>query len=131
MATTINTSLQNQQADAWGTDLNSGFLDIYTGTQPSANAAPTGTLLVSCALDADAFAAAIAGVASKNGTVVGTAGNTGTAGYARLRNAASTRWMYCSVTATGGGGAVQLDTLTINTNDVVTITAATITQPAS
>lgn len=131
MATTLNTSLQNRQADSWGSDLNSGFLDIYTGTQPAANAAPTGDLLVSCTLDVDAFGAAVNGVASKNGTIAGTAVMGGTAGYAQLRNAANTRWMYVSLTATGGGGAVQLDTVTINVNDIVTITAATITQPAS
>lgn len=131
MAVTINTSLQNQQADAWGTDLNSGFIDIYTGAQPAANAAPSGTLLVSCALAADAFAAAAAGVAAKNGSIIGTATNNGTAGYAQMRNAANTRWMYGSVTATGGGGDVELDTITIAVDDVVTITTCVITQPAS
>lgn len=131
MAVTINTSLQNRQADSWGGDLDSGFIDIYTGAQPAANAAPSGTLLVSCALAADAFAAAVAGVAAKNGSITGTAGNTGTAGYAQMRNAGNTRWMYGSVTATGGGGDVELDTTSINTNDVVTITTCTITQPAS
>lgn len=131
MAVTINTSLQNQQADAVGTDLNSGFIDIYTGAQPAANTAPTGTLLVSCALAADAYGAAAAGVAAKNGTVSGTAVANGTAGYARQRNAGSTRWMYGSVTVTGGGGDVELDTVTIAVDDVISITTSTITQPAS
>ena len=131
MAVTINTSLQNQQADAWGTDLNSGFIDIYSGAQPAANAAPSGVLLVSCALTADAFAAAVAGVAAKNGSITGTAVASNTAGYAQMRNAANTRWMYGSVTATGGGGDVELDTVTIAVDDVVTITACTITQPAN
>ena len=131
MAVTINTSLQNRQADSWGGDLDLGFIDIYTGSQPAANTAPTGTLLVSCALTADAYAAASGGVASKNGTIVGTAVANGTAGYAQQRNAANTRWMYGSVTTTGGGGDVELDTTSILINDVVTITASTITQHAS
>jgi len=131
MATTINTSLQNRQADSWGGDLDLGFIDIYTGTQPAANAAPTGTLLVSLALAADAFAAAIAGVASKLGTITGTAVQTGTAGYAQMRNAGSTRWMYGSVTATSGGGQVQLNSTSIITGDNITLTSCTITQPAS
>lgn len=131
MATTINTSLQNRQADSWGGDLDSGFLDIYDGSQPTANQAPTGNLLVSIPLQADAFGAAVAGVATMNGTPSGTAGNSGTAGYGQLRNAANTRWMYFSVTATGGGGTLQLDTVTINNSDLVTLTSATITQPAS
>lgn len=128
---TINTSLQNRQADSVGSDLDSGFIDIYTGAQPAANAAPTGTLLVSCALAADAYAAAVAGVAAKNGTVAGTAVANGTAGYAQQRNAANTRWMYGSVTATAGGGDVELDTTTIAIDDVISITTSTITQPAS
>lgn len=131
MAITINTSLQNRQADSVGSDLDSGFIDIYTGAQPAANAAPTGTLLVSCALTADAYAAAVAGVAAKNGTVAGTAVANGTAGYAQQRNAANTRWMYGSVTATAGGGDVELDTTTIAIDDVISITTSTITQPAS
>lgn len=131
MAVTVNTSLQNRQADSVGSDLDSGFIDIYTGAQPAANAAPTGTLLVSCALAADAYAAAVAGVAAKNGTVAGTAVATGNAGYAQQRNAANTRWMYGSVTATAGGGDVELDTIAIAIDDVISITTSTITQPAS
>lgn len=128
---TINTSLQNRQADSVGSDLDSGFIDIYTGAQPAANAAPTGTLLVSCALAADAYAAAVAGVAAKNGTVAGTAVANGNAGYAQQRNAANTRWMYGSVTATAGGGDVELDTVTIAIDDVISITTSILTQPAS
>lgn len=135
MALTLNTSLQNLQADSWGTDLNSGFIDIYTGAQPGANTAPTGTLLVSCALAADAYAAASSGTAAKSGTVTGTAVATGTAGYAQQRNAANTRWMYGTVGLPSSGANVEIDngaaTLVITLNDVVTVTASTITQPAS
>lgn len=130
MALEINTALRNRQADSWGSDLNSGFIDIYTGAQPGdPNTAPTGTLLVSCALDADAYADAVAGVAVKNGVVSGIAGNTGTAGYAVQRNAANTRWGYGSVTTVGGGGNVELNTLTINAAQTVTINTSIITQP--
>lgn len=131
MALEINTALRNRQADSWGSDLDLGFIDIYTGAQPAPNTAPTGTLLVSCALDADAYAAAVAGVAVKNGTISGIAGNSGTAGYAVQRNAANTRWGYGSVTTVGGGGNVELDTLTINTLQTVTINTSIITQPES
>ena len=57
MSVTLNTSLQNLQVDSWGTDLNLGFIDIYSGSQPAANTAPTGVLLVSIALAADAYSA--------------------------------------------------------------------------
>lgn len=135
MALTLNTSLQNLQADSWGTDLNSGFIDIYDGAQPAANTAPTGSLLVSCALGVDAYSAAVSGVADKIGTVSGTAVATGTAGYAQQRNAANTRWMYGTVGLPASGANVEIDngvaSLVITINDVVTITASTITQPAS
>lgn len=131
MATTLNTSLRNQQADAWGTDLNSGFIKIYTGAQPAANDAPSGTLLVTIDLDADAYGAAASGSATALGTLSGVAGNTGTAGYAQQVNAAGTRWQYGSVTATGGGGAVQLDSISISVGNTVTITSSIITQEES
>lgn len=131
MSVTINSSLQNRLVDSWGGDLDLGFIRIYTGSQPGANTAPTGTLLVSCALTADAYGASASGVATKNGTVQGTAGNTGTAGYAQQVNAGGTRWQYGSVTATGGGGNVELDTLSITTSQTVTITTSTISIPAS
>lgn len=131
MTVALNDALRNRQVDSIGSDLDSGFIDIYTGSQPSPNTSPTGTLLVSCALNSDAYAAASGGVAAKNGTIVGTAVAAGTAGYAQQRNAANTRWMYGSVTATGGGGDVELETTTIGIGDVVTITTSTITQPAS
>lgn len=70
--------------------LNSGFLDIYTGSQPTdANSAVTGTLLASLGLSATSFgtptAAGAAGsrivTATANSITSATAGNTGTAGY--------------------------------------------------
>jgi hypothetical protein len=132
MTVAINDNLRNRQVDSVGGDLDSGFIDIYTGSQPGdPNTAPTGTLLVSCALTADAYAAAVAGSATVNGTVQGTAVAAGTAGYAQQRNAGNTRWMYGSVTATAGGGDVELTTTTIAIGQVVTISSSVITQPVS
>ena len=132
MTVGINVSLQNRQADSWGGDLDLGFIDIYDGTQPAdPDDPPAGTLLVSCALTADAYAAAVAGVASKNGTITGTAVANGTADYAQMRNAGNTRWMYAPCSLTPGAGVVSLDNLTIAINDVVSINTSTITQPAT
>ena len=130
MSVTLNTSLQNLQVDSWGTDLNLGFIDIYSGSQPAANTAPTGVLLVSIALAADAYSAASSGSAV-TGALSGVAVATGTAGYAQQRNAANTRWMYGSVTDTGGGGDVELSTLSITLGVTVGLGQSTITQPAS
>lgn len=132
MTVALNTALQNRQADSWGDDLDSGLIEIYTGAQPAdPNDAPTGTLLVACSLAADAYAAAVDGVAQKNGTISGIAIADGVAGYARQVNAGATRWQYGSVSGTGGGGDVQLSNTTISIGNVVTISTSTITQPAS
>lgn len=130
MTTTINTALQNFQADAVGTDLDGGFIDIYTGTQPAPNVAPTGTLLVSFALPANAYQAAAAGVVQITAPLSGVAVANGVAGYAQQRNAANTRWMYGSVTVVGGGGQVQLTDLGIDAGNVIVLTSSTITQPS-
>ena len=68
--------------------LNSGFIKIYTGSQPALNGAVTGTLLVTLTFGATAFATATAAggtvTANANAITSGTAGNTGTAGYFAL-----------------------------------------------
>ena len=130
MTVVINTALQNRQVDSAGDDLDSGFIDIYTGAKPGPNDAPTGTLLVSIALEADAYAAGVAGVASILGAVSGVAVANGTAGYAQQRNAANTRWMYGTVTASGGGGDVELDPVVISVGNIVSIVTSTLTQPS-
>jgi hypothetical protein len=64
---------------------NSGFLNIYTGSQPSLDGALTGTLLASLPLNADAFANATASggvvTAAANSITSASAVATGTAGY--------------------------------------------------
>jgi hypothetical protein len=130
MATTINEALANRQADSVGSDLNSGFIDIYDGTQPAdPDDGPDGTLLISFPLASDAYADAVGGVAAKNGTISASAVATGDATYAQQRNAANTRWMYGSVTETGGGGQVTMTDTSIVSGQPYTITSSTITQP--
>ena len=99
MTVTINDTLQDNQVDTWGTALDSGFVNIYEGSQPAPTVAPTGTLLVSMSLQADAYGDSSGGSATANLTITGTAVANGTAGYAQQRNAAGTAWMYGSVTA--------------------------------
>ncbi len=128
MSTTLNIALRNVLASAAGDEFASGFVDIYTGSQPAPDTAPTGTLLASCGIntyspDSDGVVVATA--------ITGTAAATGTAGYAQQRNAANTEWMYGSVSALGGGGDIQLISTSILMGATVTLTVSTITQPAS
>jgi hypothetical protein len=133
MATSINIGLANLQADSVGTDLNTGFIDIYDGTLPAdPSDPPDGNLLVSCALQADAYGTASGGIVAKNGTVLGTAVFAGVATYAQQRNAANTRWMYMPVVmAAPAAGVCSLDNTTIAVDDVVTVTVSTVTQPTA
>lgn len=131
MAERLNDAARNRQADSIGDDFNNATLKIYTGSQPAAGGAATGTLLVTITLPADAMGAAAAGVASKSGTWSDTAGNTGTAGWFRIESSAGTRWYDGAVTATGGGGELELTSTSITSAQVVTVTAFTVTQPSS
>lgn len=127
MTTTLNDSLRNTLVDAAGAAFAAGAIELYTGTQPGPNVAPTGTLLVTCT--ALAYGAAAAGSASTTAAISGVAVATGTAGYARQRNAGSTKWTYGSVTVTGGGGDVELLSVAITNGGTVTIDLSTIDVP--
>src|SRR6185503_5628773 len=110
MAERISTTARNRQADSVGDDFNSGTLKIYTGSQPaSGDDAASGTLLVTINLPADAMAAAASGVAAKSGTWSGVAVADGTAGWFRVVNSGATRNYDGAVTATAGGGEIELD----------------------
>jgi hypothetical protein len=111
--------------------LEGGTLEIRTGGQPAnAGLAATGTLLSSIDLPADAWSAAAAGAAAKTGTWQDTAADaTGLAGWFRIRNDADT----VRIDGTVGESAADMiiDDADIVQNGQVTVTAFTITMPAS
>ena len=110
---------------------NSGFLNIYTGSQPALNGSITGTLLASLPLSATAFASATANA----GTVTGTANAitpavaaaSGTAGYhAFLKSDASTVVWTGSVGTSGSD--LNLSTLAITAGQTVSCSQYLVTQ---
>lgn len=111
--------------------LNSGTIQIYSGSQPSVNGALTGTLLATLTFSATAFASATAsgGTASITANTItsGTAGNTGTAGYFALVSSGSV------VEATGtcgtSGADMNLNTTAIVTGNTVSITSFVVSLP--
>lgn len=132
MAERLNDAARNRQADHVGDDFNSGTLKIYTGSQPAAGGSATGTLLSTINLPADAMAAASAGVAAKQGTWSdSSAAATGTAGWFRIESSAGTRWYDGAVGGSGSGAELELASTSITATQVVTVTAFTVTQPAS
>lgn len=113
-----------------------GYLEIRTGSQPAtANTAASGTLLGTLTLSATAFGAATTAspsVATAAAITSDTsADNSGTAGWFRAYNNAGTAIIDGSVTATGGGGDMTLDTVTIVAGGTIAITSWTVSHPTS
>jgi hypothetical protein len=143
MAIRINTAARNAAADAIVGVFSGGsgapVLRIYSGSQPATPAtAPSGTLLAEFTLSDPAFAAASSGSAALDVTPALTDDGlaAGTAGYFRIcdsTEAAATGLgvLDGSVTATGGGGDMTLNTVTISVGVSVEITSGSITMPAS
>ena len=105
-------------------------LKIFTGAQPAnCAAANSGTELVSMTLASDWMNAASAGTKTKLGTWEdASANNTGTAAHFRLyASDGTTCHMQGSVTATSGGGDLELDSTSITSGQTVTITTFTLT----
>lgn len=124
MAITTNTTFKNTILDGFDTAFNSGTLEIRTGSAPGAGNAATGTVLATITLPADAFAAASGGTKAKSGTWQdASADATGTAGHWRMTGGSNI--VEGTVTATGGGGDMELDSTSITSGQTVTITAFT------
>lgn len=136
MATRLATATRNAACDAVVDllDLGSGAgtIKIYTGTQPTtANDAVAGTLLATITMSDPAFGAASTGAAALAGTPLSaTAVASGTAGWARVADSNAATVFDGSVTATGGGGQIELATTTITSGVTVQITSGTVTMPA-
>lgn len=78
-------------------------------------------------LDTTAFGAAVAGVATAAAITPDTSATGGTVAKARLKNAAGTDKIICSVTATGGGGDIELDLVVIVAGRTVSMDSLTYT----
>ena len=138
MAFTQSTQLRQDVAAAYDV-FNSGVLEIRTGAPPGPDAADGGTLLASIALPADAFSGPTAGVLTLAGTWEDASADAGgTAGHFRMKqsgdaggSSTTEQRIEGTVTATGGGGDLELDTTTIVISQPVTITSGTLTVPAS
>lgn len=124
MAITTNTTFKNTVLDGFDTAFNSGTLEIRTGSAPGAGNTATGTVLATITLPADAFAAASGGTKAKAGTWQdASADATGTAAHFRMTGGSNI--VEGTVTATGGGGDMELDSVSITAGQVVTITGFT------
>lgn len=131
MAFQFSTSARNAALDAIETAIGtSAILKIRTGSAPAnVAAAASGTVLATLNLPSDWLAAASSGSKSKSGTWEDTSADaTGTAGHFEITASdGTTRHMQGTVTATGGGGDMTLDNVSIASGQAVTITSFTLT----
>lgn len=137
MAIRLATATVNAKCDAAVDRIDggpaAGTIKIYTGTQPAtANDSASGTLLATFTLADPAFSAASAGVATLLGTPRTTTGvAAGTAGWFRAADSTGATVFDGSITTSGGGGQLILNTTTVSVGVQVEITGGSYTQPAA
>lgn len=121
--------VRNALLDALTTYAGSGaILKIFSGSRPATGGAET-TKLAQLTFSGNIAGAAASGVLTLNIPPSDTSADaTGTASWARITKADGTT-VVCdmSVTATGGGGDLQLDSTSITLGGTVAITSGTIT----
>ena len=130
MAIQLSVAVRNGRLDSIEEDIGtSPYLDIRTGAQPADCAqADSGTELEHMALPSDWMAAASGGTKAKNGTWSGTADDTGTAAHFRIKESTDTTChMQGSITATSGGGDMELDNTSISSGQTITVNTFTLT----
>jgi len=131
MAIQLSVAARNARLDAIETAAGAtAILRIRTGAQPATCAtADSGTILSAMTLPADYMAAASGGAKAKSGTWEDAAADAaGTAAHFRIYDSAGTTChLQGSVSATGGGGDLELNNVVLAVGQTVTITSFTLT----
>ena len=132
MALKFSASLRNARGDAIATAVGSaGVLRVYDGTRPAtvATAVTTQVLLAELTCGSPFAPAATGGVLTANSiTQDASANNSGTATWFRLFTSGGTAVVDGDVTATGGGGDMTLNTVSIVSGGPVSVTSAVFTE---
>lgn len=133
MAIQLSTTLRNNMVGQYESTFSGSApkLQIRSGTKPAnCAAASAGTLLAELTLPTDWVTAASGGaVAINNGPWTGTGSAAGTATHYRLfDNAGTTCHEQGDVTATGGGGDLEVTNTSIASGQAVSVTAWNRTQ---
>jgi hypothetical protein len=130
VALQYSVAVRNGQLDSFETVIGTAaVLKIRTGAPPADVAtADSGTVLATLSLPSDWMAAASAGSKAKSGTWSDVSADaTGTAAHWRLyATDGTTCHAQGTVTATGGGGDMEVDNTSIATGQVFTVTTFTI-----
>ncbi len=130
-AMNYSTAVKNARLDAVESTIGtSAILKIYSGSKPSTcTDARTGTVLATMSLPSDWMAAASSGSKAKLGTWTDTTADaTGTGGYWTIfASDGTTCGIQGTITATGGGGDITLDSVSITAGQEVTIGSFSLT----
>jgi hypothetical protein len=132
MALQFSATVRNARLDAVESTIGTApVLRIRTGSAPANCAASrTGTVLATLTLPSDWLAAASSGSKAKSGTWQDTSADaTGTAAHFEIMDStATTCHLQGTVTATGGGGDLTLDSVSVTLGGTVTITGFTLAE---
>jgi len=127
MALTHVAALRNTLANAAVDAIDVGSTDA-SGDIQIATSSAFSTILATLLFSATAFGAASAGVATANAITADTnAANSGTAANFRFRDRDNNEVLRGTVSATGGGGDIQLSSVGITAGDTISITSMTYT----
>jgi len=125
MAMQFSVAARNAELDALEAAIGtSAVLKVFSGAPPATCAtADSGTVLATISLPSDWMAAASAGVKAKSGTWQdASADNNGTAGHFRIyASDGTTCHMQGTVTATGGGGDMVVDSTSFTAGQSFTV----------
>lgn len=113
-------------------DAGPGLCRVYSGAQPATpDTAPSGTLLATMTLNDPAFADPVAGVSVLDNTPepAGIGVAAGTAGWFRLVDQTGDSVLDGNVSATGGGGDLEISTVAITIGLDVSVKTGTLTMP--
>ena len=130
MAIQFSTTVRNARADSIESTIGTGpTLEIRSSTVPAnCAAADTGSVLATLTLPSDWMGAASGGVKSISGTWQDLSCDaTGTATYFRIKQS-TTCHMQGTVSATGGGGDMEVSSTSFTLGASFTVTSFTLTE---
>lgn len=133
--TRLSTAARNAAAKAIGdlidADAGAGTLKLYTGTVPAnGDTEPTGTLLATVPFSVASYTGPVNGTITFVDPAPIVASAAGAAGCYIVEDASGDNVFSGDVTATGGGGSLELATVSLSSGLTVDISSLTYTQPA-
>lgn len=130
MTVQLSVGVRNARLDAIETTIGtSPILELRTLAPPTdCSSADVGTVIAAMSLPADFMANASAGSKVLSGTWQVNASANGTVGHYRIKNTAGTvTHVQGTVSATSGGGDMEIQNTSVNSGQQITITTYTLT----